>query len=200
MFTNSYFRSDREPCCDDPVQDLLDVLPWHDVLFRSIFPCLSLTTLFRLRQVNSQYKQCVEEYFSQCHKVNLCRVSVRFTITAFNILTKDNSQIRTLILRNSKSWLSDDLLIPVLKNNNKLQKIDLTNCTSLSNRSIQGMASNCPDLRELLLRDCHSLSLEGLTAIAFNCSKLEKVDLTACWEVNDEAVITLARLCTRYRQ
>ena len=177
---------------------ILDVLPWDDVLFKSIFPCLELTTLFQLRTVSQQFKSCIEGYFSCCRRVNLCRVSLRFTVDAFELLTYNNYSLRTLVLRNSKNWLSDPVLNPVLENNANLNKIDLTNCTSLSSTCLQCLAISCKNIQEILLRDCHWVSVEGLMIIAQNCLNLQKVDLSGCWEINDNAIITLARSCQKY--
>ena len=116
---------------------------------------------------------------------------------AFKILTQDRCNLQTLNLRNAKDWLSDQIFMPLLRNNRRLQLLDLTNVTSLSNSSIQVLAVNCLDLRTLILRECHWLSAEGLTVIALNCRELQSLDITGCWNVNDEAITVLVMSCKK---
>ena len=115
----------------------------------------------------------------------------------FRILTQDRCNLQTLNLRNAKDWLTDPIFIPLLKNNQRLQLLDLTNVTSLTNSSIQVLAMNCLDLRTLILRECHWLSPEGLTVVALNCTQLKSVDITGCWNVNDEAISVLVMSCKK---
>ncbi|KAJ8318076.1 hypothetical protein KUTeg_003167 [Tegillarca granosa] len=175
---------------------LLD-LPWEDVLFRHILPSLPLQTQFLMRGVSHGFLDLITEYFTNAKSVNICRVAFRMTPPAFKILTKNNFSLQSLVLRNAKDWISNDLLTPVLSRSKKLQKLDLTNCLSVGNPCIQVAAVNCHNLKVLLLRECHWISKEAITVIALHCKELEQLDITGCWEVNDEAVILLAMQCKK---
>lgn len=192
--------SHQEDLDDDPrtVDSFLD-LPWEDVVFPMILPCLPLQTLFQLRRVSLKGKALIKEYFRISRDVNIARIALRVTEDAFRILTEDRCNLQTLTLRNAKDWLADRILIPLFKNNPRLQLLDLTNVTSLTNSSIQVLAVNCLDLRTLILRECHWLSSEGLTVIALNCRALQSVDLTGCWNVNDDAITVMVMSCKKIR-
>nr|UUF95170.1 ubiquitin-ligase jetlag-like protein [Platynereis dumerilii] len=173
---------------------LLD-LPWEDVLFRQVFTCFTLPELFKLRAVNTLCHKCVSEFFTCCPVVNLVRISNIITAQAFGTATYNNYGLKVLVTRQSKGWLTDSVLVPALDVANRLLKLDLTGCTSISNASIQKVAISCPQLEEVSLRDCHWLSKEGVIVLAMNCHQLQRVDITACWEVDDESIIILTTFC-----
>ncbi|KAK3590947.1 hypothetical protein CHS0354_034517 [Potamilus streckersoni] len=174
-------------------------LPWEDVVFPYIFSCLPIQMLFRLRNVSRQCKEMIREYFRTSTYVNIVRVASRMTSEAFQILTKDRCRILYLNLRNAKDCISDDLMASLFRANNRLQKVDLSNCSTVSNASIHVMSMNCHNLTSLILRECHWLSVSGLNVISMNCRQLENVDLTACWNIDDEAVIVLIMCCKKLR-
>lgn len=199
--SHGHATDEYEQRTDDDIRDVMSFLdlPWEDVVFPMILPCLPLQTLFQLRRVSLKGKALIKEYFRISREVNIARIALRVTEGAFKILTEDRCNLQKLNLRNAKDWLSDKIFIPLLKNNPRLQMLDLTNVTSLSNSSMQVLAVNCLDLRTLILRECHWLSSEGLTVIALNCRELHSVDLTGCWNVNDEAITVLVMSCKKIK-
>lgn len=166
-------------------------LPWEDVLFQCVFPFLSINELFMLRATSTLAHKCVQLYFSCFPVVNITRLGSRFNENTFRIITEYNCSIQRLVLRNCKNWLTDRLLVPVVGANHKLVSLDLTNCTSITNSSMQKVAISCPRLQEIRLRDCHWLSPDSVVVIGMNCHQLRLVDMTGCWEVNDDALIVL---------
>ena len=55
----------------------------------------------------------------------------RMTGQTFKIVTYQNSGLHSLILRHSKNWLDDTLLMPIFDTCSKLTKLDLTGSMSL---------------------------------------------------------------------
>ena len=176
--------------------DLLHI-PWEDVLYRHVFSYLSMNDLFMLRATGKLGHQCVQDYFTCCPCVNVTRLGPKFNEKTFHIITSDNCSLRRLVLRNAKNWLTDKVLVPVLGANQKLVSLDLTNCTSVTNASMQKAAISCGALEELRLRDCHWLSPESVVVVAMNCTQLRHVDITGCWEINDDALIVLVMYCAQ---
>lgn len=157
-------------------------------------PCLPLSTQFKLRIVSKEYKELVSTYFRSCRTCNICREGNIMTSKAFIILTDSNTSLTKLVLRNAKNWLTDGLLLPVLENCSKLQKIDLTNCSSISNNCLQTISTNCQQITSLMLRECHWVSEAGITSVLLNCSNITQLDLTGCWQLNDDVVELIAQL------
>lgn len=172
---------------------LLD-LPWEDIIFRYILPGLPLTTQFKLRLVSKDYRQLISAYFRTCRTCNICREVNHISSKAFVILTENNTSLTTLVLRNAKNWLTDGLLLPVLENCPKLLKIDLTNCSSISNSCLQTISTNCSHVTSLMLRECHWVSEAGITNVLLNCPDISHLDLTGCWQLNDDVVHLIAHL------
>lgn len=168
---------------------LLDI-PWHDVLFTHIFPKLNLKEIFRLRQVSSELKLAVTEYFKLNKTVELSSMNSVFNSKAFTLLTSEASCIRRLILSNCK-WLTNSCLRPVLEKNKNLVELDISGCSSVTNECLLVLAENAKFLQRLCLKNCHWVSASAVISIAFHCQYLENVDLASCWEVNDEAVCQL---------
>lgn len=184
---------------EGPTTTTLFDIPWDDVLFQYILPLLPVQTLFQLRRVCKTSLHMIKEYFSQTKAINIARIGGKVTANAFHILTDENTNLVHLNLRNSKAWLTDDLLIPVLKCNPRLQSLDLTNCTSVSNVVLQCVAVSCLGLKKLILRDCVWLSPEGVTVIGLYCKDLDTVDFTGCWNVNDESLSVLVSSCPQLK-
>lgn len=183
-----YFRTDVIGFTD---------LPWEDIIFRYILPCLPLTCQFKLRSVSREFNELIRAYFQSCRTCNICRVVTQITPQAFKILTEDNTSLTSLVLRNGQNWLTDALLIPVLSNNSKLQKVDLTHCSSVSNICLQKISTSCFQLTSLSLRECHWVSESGMTVVLLNCPKLSQLDLTGCWLLNDDVIILIAQICKK---
>lgn len=51
-------------------QQLTD-LPWHDVIYQHIFPCLSVAELCQLAAVSKPFKRLSNEYFHTCKEINI---------------------------------------------------------------------------------------------------------------------------------
>ena len=142
-------------------------------------------------------QQCVDQYFNCLTKVDISRYSKTITPAAFTHATHNNYGMRTLIARNAKNWFTDAMLVPALDAASRLVRLDLTNCSTVTNASIQKVAISCPELTDLSLRDCHWLSREGAMVLAMNAKNLEKLDLTGCWELDDESLIMISSLCQK---
>lgn len=180
---------------NDGSQTFMDILPWEDVIFRYLFPRLSLPTLFQLRACSRQMKECTETYFTCCKSVDVSHISTKITVSAFILATHNNCVLRTLVLRNAKNWLVDAVLVPVFDIATYLVTVDLTGCTTLSNASLEKLAVCCPQIEHLSLGECHWLSKEGLLVLAMNSHQLRTLDLTACWQVDDESIMVIASFC-----
>ncbi|XP_052262055.1 F-box/LRR-repeat protein 15-like [Dreissena polymorpha] len=172
-------------------------LPVEDVIFQHIFPLLPIQTLFHARCVCRQFQQIVQYFFTVARTLNIARIGGKVTERAFHILTDESSNLVNVNLRNAKDWLQDSLLMPVLKNNQRIESLDLTNCTSLSNTSLQVLVTHCVGLKSLVLRDCVWLDPDGVTVIGLYSNQLEKIDMSGCWNVNDEALVVLVKGCPR---
>ena len=184
------------PSDDDQLPGLFD-LPWHDVIFPHLFTYLPIQTIFKLRAVSQTGYDLVRDYFSVAKVINIARIAGKLNSCAFQTITRDNTNLVHLNLRNAKDWLTDSVLCPVLKENHKIQSLDLTNCITISNSTLQILSMKCPHVQTLILRDCHWLSVEGLSTIALNLDQLEKIDITGCWNVNDESIILLVMNCKK---
>ena len=82
--------------------------------------------------------------------------------------------------------------MPVIKRNSKLEEVDFSACSTISNRSVHVLAVIVSArLTRLVLRDCHWLSADAVINISLKCVRLRHVDLAGCWDVADDAVVTL---------
>ena len=181
----------------DPLQTVFEILPWEDVIFMQIFRCLPLNSLFHIRGLSHMARTCVDQYFSRYPKVDLTLISKRFTAAAFQTVLCNNTMLQSLILRNCKDWLVDDVMKPVLLHETHLKEVDLTSCSSLSSMTVLRLATNAPKLQELYLRDCQWLSKEASMTVAMNCPMLQRLDLTGCWNLDDETIIAVSIHCKK---
>lgn len=80
-----------------------------------------------------------------------------------------------------------------------LRILDLTNCSTISDASIEGIVSNVPRLRNLILAKCTRLTNESAYSIARLGKNLHYLHLGHVSNLTDRAVCHLARSCTRLR-
>ncbi|ESO83451.1 hypothetical protein LOTGIDRAFT_207352 [Lottia gigantea] len=163
-------------------------LPWEHVICKKILRCLRIGNLFRLRAVCKDFRDLVQLYFDTGFYLNLLPCSGHMTSAAFVIITRNCYCIKRMNLSNGRNWLQNDNLIPVLRNNNQLIVINLTGCSSLTNISLQAIASNCPGLQTLILRDCYWINNEGILSVCLNCKEIVHLDLTGCWNIGDSTI------------
>ncbi|XP_066267924.1 F-box/LRR-repeat protein 15-like [Branchiostoma lanceolatum] len=176
---------------------MLDVLPWEDVLNKHVLPCLSIQDLFQLRQANTQALHLVTTFFNSTFKIDLSPYSSKITADAFKLILGENQVLNVLVLSGCKNWLTDRLLVPVIMRNERLLRLNISNCLHLQSETIQAVAENCHSLTALSLKDCHWLNVPSFLMVAVSCRELEKVDLTSCWEVDDECIMSLVVACKK---
>ena len=170
-------------------------IPWEQVLCKHLLPFFSLKDLFHLRGLCTEFRDLIDCHFSLAFTVNTTQCSATFSQIAFSVLTRRNCCLKELVLCNARDWLSDETLIPVLQNNPSLEKVDLSNCLSLSNASLYSVGAQCRKMRILSFRGCVWVSGAGLISLIANKLPLEHVDLCGCWDLNDDDIITLAMEC-----
>lgn len=176
----------------------LSDIPADDVIYRQIFPRLDVKTLFRLAATCRDYRHMVHEFFEQITVVNVFNEGNKISEAALETLMTRMRCCKKLILKNCKSSLTDKFLMPALERNQKIYHMDLSSCTSLSNHSMQTLATSCSStLRHLSLRDCVWASPEAVTNIGIHCNMLEFLDVSGCWHVNDETIATISITCPR---
>lgn len=175
---------------------LLD-LPHEDILYQHVFRRLPLSSLFLLRASSTTLYHCVSDYFHQSQKLDLTHVPPKFGVSAFNIISKEMYNLRTMYVRNSKGWLTPSILTPVISGNPRLEKIDITNCTSLDNNIITKLVS-CTSLEELNFRDCHWLHPDSLTQLLWlRGVHVTRLDVGGCWELNNTTLFTIGNSCKK---
>ncbi|GFR68881.1 F-box/LRR-repeat protein 15-like [Elysia marginata] len=180
---------DSEDVLDNQVT-LLD-LPWEQVLCSHILPFLSTKDLFYLRSVSRGCQALVQTHFHLQFHVNTNSLGDRFTPEAFWTMTKDSACLRTLCLRGAKSWLTSDILLPVIAANPRLEKVDLTGCLALSGAVVYSIGVKCKSLHHLCLENCVGLVLDNFLSFMQVNSCLEFLDISGCWNLDDDLVVQL---------
>jgi len=176
--------------------DILSMLPATDVVFPQIFDFLSIKEIFKLRLVSTSYCHLVKEYFEQCSKIDLSNeCKWKITPDVFKLMTEKNEVLQELIVPDSNHWLHDDLFAPVVCVCVNLSKVDLTNCTQLTNRSLCMLGSYCHMLQKISLRGCHWVDKDNLCLLVSNNPNLIELDVSSCWNLDDEAIIFTAKSC-----
>ena len=183
---------------NDHSSQLLTSLPWHDVLYKHVFRCLDIPSLLSLGKACTEFEELTQGYFSLMTYIDLGKHASSISPTDLRRLFEtNNSKLRRLMLKNCKSNMDDGILLNTLINNKCLQIIDLTNCTALTNNTLQVIAVNCPDLRTLSLRDCPWVSAPAVTNIALCCRRIRQLDLSGCWHIDDATVGMICKSCTQ---
>ncbi|CAL4182155.1 unnamed protein product, partial [Meganyctiphanes norvegica] len=116
--------------------DVLQItdLPWEDVVFKHIFPYLSTQEHCRLRNVSKDFLQLQCEYMNKCEKLDFsnCKMSDE----VFAKITSGCEKLKWLSMANC-AWISDQVLMNLLKRNLNLLHMDMSSCTRLHGGALQ---------------------------------------------------------------
>ena len=113
-------------------------------------------------------------------------------------MTQDSSLLLKLIVSDFKE-LTDDVLVPVLECNRRLNHLNLSGCSGLSIKTLTTIRTKCLDVSTLSFKECHWVPSASLEALFVERENLEVLDLTGCWELVDSTVVTLVMQNSRLR-
>eukprot|EP00092_Neocalanus_flemingeri_P012986 GFUD01013996.1.p1 GENE.GFUD01013996.1~~GFUD01013996.1.p1 ORF type:complete len:390 (+),score=72.30 GFUD01013996.1:80-1249(+) len=155
----------------------LDSLPAEDVFFEHIFPRLEAADWISLLNTNRAMNSMTSSFLSINKVLSIARPLSTISPSMFKALTENATNLRTLNLSRC-SWITDELLRPVLRNNNKLVCIDLSHCNECSEGILQVLTVQCPNISRLILRECKWVVPEALDYMAYH-RNLNKQERTA---------------------
>lgn len=171
-------------------------IPWEDILYQNVLPHLSIKDIFSFRSTCTSGIECIDGYFVCMKSLVLNTTSkTKFNSEVFHLMTKDCKQLENLVIRHANTWLSDNVVKPVLEKNKKIKHFDFSGCSTITNSLIQCIAVSHINLESLVLSDCHWLSSAVLLTVAMNCTNLKKLDIAGCWDVDNDTLMTICSLC-----
>lgn len=118
---------------------------------------------------------------------------------AFCSMLKDNKVLHSLSLHNCSDWVTDKELLPVIGQNQHLQRVDMSGCAWLTRHSLVAVSLSCMHLQSLGLAHCEWVDSLSLRSLADHCGGLQSIDLTACRQLKDDAICYLAKKCVKLR-
>lgn len=110
-----------------------------------------------------------------------------------------NKVLHSLSLQKCSDWVTDTELLPVIGQNQHLQRVDMRGCVCLTRHSLVAVSLSCPHLRHLGLAHCEWVDHLSLRSLADHCGALQSVELTACRQLKDDAICYLARKCVKLK-
>ncbi|TDG97899.1 hypothetical protein EPR50_G00212920 [Perca flavescens] len=177
---------------------LLD-LPWEDVLVPHILCYLPLQHLVSLQRVSKQFHSLIQMYLANCRTFDLSSIGPSIPKEAFCSILKDNKLLHNLSLQNCSAWVTDKELLPVIGQNQHLQRVDMSGCVWLTRHSLVAVSLSCMHLQNLGLAHCEWVDSLSLRSLADHCRGLQSIDLTACRQLKDDAICYLAKKCLKLR-
>jgi F-box and leucine-rich repeat protein 15 len=184
---------------DDETPEYYDLelfeICWDDILIPKIICNLSLKDLFNFRCCSKLSKQLIDEYALPAWKdVNLSGNNSTHISQAFAVLA-DNCR-NTVQLNVAKcNWITDNLLIPFLQNNQKLMVVNLNGNDScdLTPSSLQPIIIRKNKLKVLKLAKCNWLTIGAMQALAFHLASqdLQELDISYCCSLNERCICIL---------
>ncbi|XP_075884277.1 F-box/LRR-repeat protein 15 [Nelusetta ayraudi] len=177
---------------------LLD-LPWEDVLVPHVLCYLPLQHLVRLQRVSKQFHSLIQVYLANCRTFDPSSTGPVVTKEAFCSMLQANKVLHSLSLQKCSDWVTDKELMPVIGQNQHLQRVDMRGCVCLTRHSLVAVSLSCPHLRHLGLAHCEWVDHLSLRSLADHCGALQSVELTACRQLKDDAICYLARKCVKLK-
>ncbi|KAK3271470.1 hypothetical protein CYMTET_20180 [Cymbomonas tetramitiformis] len=83
------------------------------------------------------------------------------------------------------------------KSGSVLQRLSVSSCVHVTDRSLTAIGRFCPTLRELGVGGCSLITDVGLEAIAEGCQQLELLSMRGCGAVTDASIERIALKCSK---
>jgi len=141
-------------------------LPPEDVLFIHIFPRLDARDWLSLLNTSKSLCYITQNFLAVNKILSIAHIS-SINPTTFRKLTTNATNLRTLNLSRC-SWVTDQLLRPILRNNNRLTSTDLSFCDGLTEGFLQILSVQCPNISCLNLRECKWVAPDALDYMAYH--------------------------------
>ena len=103
----------------------------------------------------------------------------------------DCKRIERLTLTNCTK-LTDVSLQPLIEGNRSLLALDVTGLDQLTDRTLITVADHCLRLQGLNVTNCKKLTDASITAIAKSCRHLKRLKFNGCVQLTDTSIITVA--------
>jgi len=154
----------------------LERLPRDDVLFKLLLPKLDIKDWLSLRQTSKTFSSIMDAFFVVNKELKVPpSYSAYLSPNKFHNISHSSTNLRSLVIQ-SCDWLTDDLLKPVLKNNPKLEILDITDCVNCSSTTLQVLTVNCPNISWLVLRGCTWVDPTALDYFSNHRNSRKKAD------------------------
>lgn len=162
------------------------------IWFRPVLNDETTLSLF-LRTLVTPQNQLTLDYGAMVRRLNFTNVAQLLTDRML-LCALGCRQLERLTLTGC-SQLSDRSVVPMISQNCGLQSVDITNIEMLTNAVIETIASNCHQIQGLYVANCSKVTDGSLSRLAHSCPLLKRVKLNGCFEVTDTAVADLIRNC-----
>lgn len=107
--------------------------------------------------------------------------------------------IKRLNLSALGDQISDGTLQPI-SGCKRIERLTLTNCTKLTDLSIEGLITGNRSLLALDVSGLDFLTDRSMFAVADSCNKLQGLNVTNCKRVTDASLIAIAEKCRRVKR
>ena len=141
-------------------------LLWHRPLCNSWKNLLNVVHSIRKQKSYFKYAELVK-------RLNLTTLATEVGDGTIMPLAGCN-RIERLTLANCKS-LSDTGVLPLIEDNQSLLALEFTGLELITNITLNTVATNCPRLQGLNVSGCTQLTDDSLSCIARNCRSLKRV-------------------------
>ncbi|XP_017851539.2 F-box/LRR-repeat protein 15 [Drosophila busckii] len=167
--------------------NLFDI-SWEDVLIPYVASHLSLKDLFNLRCCSTTGQRFMEDALAKRQELVLSGNNSKNIAQCFKVVARCCQRLEQLHLARCK-WLTDRLLLPLLKNNKeRLSSVNLNECVNITALSLQPIIVECKQLRVLKLSKCHWLTTGAVDALTLHQSKLVEFDISNCGAIGERCL------------
>ncbi|KAK4320415.1 hypothetical protein Pmani_008724 [Petrolisthes manimaculis] len=109
-------------------------LPWQDVIFKYILPCLSVKDLCPLRRTSKMFLHMFNDYMASCKRLDFTGFRVSeckgLTGAAFQILVVKCKKLNTILVGDCP-WFSCGCWQVLILHQTKLQCINFSGCWNI---------------------------------------------------------------------
>ncbi|XP_077980989.1 uncharacterized protein LOC144436158 [Glandiceps talaboti] len=132
-------------------------------------------------QISALGDNLLVEIFKNLTYQDIC-LGIRLTNKHWNKLSHDYMLWKVIKLartNDNKNVINDEFFLSLMTNSSVVHKINVLNCSELSDKSFSYIAKHCPNLISLNVAYT-SINDKALTSLITKCTKLEHINILGC--------------------
>lgn len=141
-----------------------------------------------LNKLNPKFKHHVTRYYTECTSFDFKKCTAKEALPSINVIQATNKCVEEINFAGA-TWLTDELLVPILRNNVMIRKLNLSSCDALTGQSLREASNHCLNLTHVNLSNCLWLDKKSFDRFLRRSKFVRDLDVSGCAGMEPSAIM-----------